>query len=97
MRTEADESATDQVVDENRHICFYLWCINKKVCCIRRSFILTLGIMKLQERLKHKSIFKCVLYLPQTAGGIFFLALNSFWQSAGGAGIKKRCLILAPL
>ena len=45
--------------------------------------------MKLQERLKHKSIFKCILYLPQTTGGIFSLALNSFWQATGGAGIKN--------
>lgn len=45
--------------------------------------------MKLRERLKHKSIFKCILYLPQTTGGIFFLALNSFWQATGSAGMKN--------
>lgn len=26
---------------------------------------------------------------PQTPGGIFFLALNSFWQATGGTGIKN--------
>lgn len=29
---------------------------------------------------------------PQTPGGIFFFALNSFWQATGGTGIKNTDL-----